>query len=78
MVKKNWRFKLSEASQRFRLTPTEQRVAMVVAAASLQGELIAAESQLKGLEEIYSSNNVRVRSLRARITELKKPLLKKS
>ena len=37
MVKKNWRFKLREARQRFRLTPTEKRVAMFVAAAFTLG-----------------------------------------
>lgn len=48
----------------------EQGKAMVEAAASLQGEEIAAESQLRGLEQIYTGNNVRVRSVRARIAEL--------
>jgi capsule polysaccharide export protein KpsE/RkpR len=52
----------------------EQGRAMVEAAAILQGQLIAAESELKGLEAIYTANNVRVRSVRARITELQKQL----
>jgi len=52
----------------------EQGKAMVGAAATLQGQLIAAESQLKGLEQIYTPNNVRVRSIQARITELQKQL----
>ncbi len=54
------------------LDPKEQGRAMVEAAASLQGELIAAESQLKGLEEIYAASNVRIRSLQARIAELQR------
>jgi len=54
----------------------EQGKAMVGAAATLQGELIAAESQLQGLKEIYTENNVRVRSLRARVTELQAQLAK--
>jgi capsule polysaccharide export protein KpsE/RkpR len=48
--------------------------AIVEVAASLQGELIAAQSQLRGLEQIYSPNNVRVKSLRARIAELEAKL----
>jgi uncharacterized protein involved in exopolysaccharide biosynthesis len=48
-----------------------QGKAMVEAAATLQGELIAAESQLKGLEAIYTDQNVRVRALHARIAELR-------
>ena len=52
----------------------EQGKAMVTAAATLQGELIAAQSQLEGLRQIYSDNNVRVRSLRARVAELQNQL----
>ncbi|HEV2197421.1 MAG TPA: hypothetical protein VGR55_17675 [Candidatus Acidoferrum sp.] len=54
----------------------EQGKAMVEAAATLQGQLIAAESQLEGLKQIYTDNNVRVRSVRARINELKRQLEK--
>ena len=54
----------------------EQGRAMLEAAATLQGQLIAAEAELKGLQEIYTSNNVRVRSVRARISELKSQLEK--
>ena len=49
----------------------EQGKAMVEAAAVLQGHLIAAESELEGLRQIYTDNNVRVRAVRARIAELK-------
>ena len=58
------------ASKNTTIDIKEQGKAMMDAAATLMGQLIAAESQLKGLEEIYSSNNVRVRSVQARITEL--------
>jgi uncharacterized protein involved in exopolysaccharide biosynthesis len=51
-----------------------QGKAMVEAAAVLQGQLIAAESELSGLEAIYTDQNVRVRSLRARVTELREQL----
>jgi uncharacterized protein involved in exopolysaccharide biosynthesis len=51
-----------------------QGKAMVEAAATLEGQLIAAESELEGLKQIYSDNNVRVRSTQARINELKQQL----
>jgi capsule polysaccharide export protein KpsE/RkpR len=54
----------------------EQGRAMVEAAAQLQGELIAAESEEKGLEAIYASSNPRVRAVEARVMELRKQLEK--
>jgi len=54
----------------------EQGKAMVEAAATLQGKLIAAQSELEGLRQIYADNNVRVRSVRARIDELSQQLQK--
>jgi uncharacterized protein involved in exopolysaccharide biosynthesis len=54
----------------------EQGRAMVEGATMLQGNLIAAQSELSGLEQIYTGNNVRVRALRARIMELKQQLVK--
>jgi uncharacterized protein involved in exopolysaccharide biosynthesis len=50
--------------------------AMVEAAATLQGQLIAAEAEASGLEKIYTVNNVRVRALQARIGELREQLQK--
>ena len=52
----------------------EQGKAMVTAAATLQGELIATESELQGLRQIYTDNNVRVRATEARAAELKHQL----
>jgi uncharacterized protein involved in exopolysaccharide biosynthesis len=52
----------------------EQGKAMVEAAATLQGHLIAAQSELEGLRQIYADNNVRVRAVRARIAELQAKL----
>jgi uncharacterized protein involved in exopolysaccharide biosynthesis len=49
---------------------------MIGAAAELQGQLIAAETQLEGLRQIYTSNNVRIRSLQARIDEYRHQLQK--
>jgi uncharacterized protein involved in exopolysaccharide biosynthesis len=51
-----------------------QGKAMVEAAARLQGELIAAESEQRGLEQVYTANNVRVKSVQARIGELRRQL----
>lgn len=56
----------------------EQGRAMVEAAAALEGQLIAAKSELEGLKQIYSDNNVRVRATRARIAELQNQLEKVS
>jgi capsule polysaccharide export protein KpsE/RkpR len=54
----------------------EQGKAMVEAAAILQGQMMAAQSELEGLRQIYSDNNVRVRSTQARIAELRHQLQK--
>lgn len=51
-----------------------QGKAMVQAAAELQGRLIAAQSELSGLQQIYSDNNARVRTAQARVNELQKKL----
>ncbi len=56
----------------------EQGRAMFDAAATLTGQLVAAQSELKGLEAIYTPNNVRVQSVQARITELGRQLAKMS
>jgi capsule polysaccharide export protein KpsE/RkpR len=54
----------------------EQGRAMVNAAAILQGQLIAARSELEGLRQIYADSNVRVRSMQARVAELEDQLKK--
>jgi uncharacterized protein involved in exopolysaccharide biosynthesis len=64
------------ASKNTTLDITDQGKAMLEGAARLQGELIAAQSELEGLEQIYTGNNVRVRSVRARVDELKRQLSK--
>lgn len=64
------------ASQNTAINIPEQGKAMVMAAATLQGQLIAAESELKGLSEIYTANNVRVRAVQARVSELRRQLEK--
>jgi uncharacterized protein involved in exopolysaccharide biosynthesis len=50
--------------------------AIVEAAANLAGQMIAAQSQLEGLRQIYTDNNPRVQSLNARVAELRKQLQK--
>lgn len=52
------------------MDPQDQGRAMMDAAARVQGEIIAAEAELKGLQQIYSDDNVRVRTLKARIETL--------
>ncbi|MGB8063168.1 MAG: Wzz/FepE/Etk N-terminal domain-containing protein [Candidatus Sulfotelmatobacter sp.] len=64
------------ASKNTALDVKEQGRAMIGAAGELEGELIAAETELEGLRQIYTSNNVRVRSLEARIAEYKRQLQK--
>jgi capsule polysaccharide export protein KpsE/RkpR len=62
------------SSKNTTLNPPEQAKAIVTAAATLQGQLIAAESQLRGLQTIYTDSDVRVQTLRANIAELRKQL----
>ena len=61
----------SFASKTGALDVPSQTKAMVESEATLEGQLVAAESELQGLEQIYTDNNIRVRTLRARIAELK-------
>jgi len=56
--------------------PQNEGRAVMDAAARMQGELIASETELKGLQQIYSDDNVRVRTLKARIAELQAQLKK--
>jgi uncharacterized protein involved in exopolysaccharide biosynthesis len=53
-----------------------QGEAMVTAGATLQGELIAAEAELEALRQIFTDNNVRVRSAQARVNQLRRSLEK--
>ncbi len=51
-----------------------QGKAMVEAAATLQGELIASQAELSSLQQVYADTNVRVRAAQARVNELQKKL----
>jgi len=62
------------ASKNTAIDIPEQGKAMVDAAATLQGQLIAAQAELSGLQQIYTDNNVRVRAAEAHVEELQKKL----
>jgi capsule polysaccharide export protein KpsE/RkpR len=64
------------ASQNAAIDISEQAKAMVNSAADLQAQLIAAQSMLKGLEQIYTENNPRVRQVQAQVAELQAQLQK--
>jgi capsule polysaccharide export protein KpsE/RkpR len=56
--------------------PQNESRTVMDAAARMQGELIANETELKGVQQIYSDDNVRVRTLKARMAELQSQLKK--
>lgn len=58
------------------LNPQAQGRAVLEASTNLQGHLIAAESELRGLQQIYTSDNIRIRSASARVSELRRELNK--
>jgi uncharacterized protein involved in exopolysaccharide biosynthesis len=62
------------ASKNTALNIPEQGKAMIEAAGTLQGQLIAAQTELQGLKQIYTDNNVRVRAAQARVDELSSQL----
>jgi uncharacterized protein involved in exopolysaccharide biosynthesis len=64
------------ASQNAAVDIPDQAKAMVTAGAQLQSELIVAESELKGLQQIYASENGRVKAAKARVGELQRQVEK--
>jgi uncharacterized protein involved in exopolysaccharide biosynthesis len=58
------------ASQNGAVDIPDQAKSMVAAGAELQSQLIVAQAELKGLQQIYTVNNARVRSAKARVDEL--------
>lgn len=64
------------ASKKGAIDIPEQGKAMVTAAATLQGQLIATEAELQSMRQIYTSKNVRVQSLQAQVNELRQQLAK--
>jgi len=64
------------ASKNAAIDIKEQGKAMVEAAAILEGQLIAAQTELQGLRQIYTDQNIRVRATQARINELHRQIVK--
>jgi len=64
------------SSRNATLDPQKQGEATVEAAGKLEGELIGVESELSGLEAMYTDDNVRVKQARARAGELQSQLRK--
>ncbi len=64
------------ASKNSAIDIKEQGKAMLEAAATLQGESIAARSELEGLRQFFGDSNVRVRAAQARVNELEDQLKK--
>jgi capsule polysaccharide export protein KpsE/RkpR len=58
------------ASKNTALDIQAQGKAMIEAGATLEGQLIGAETELQSLKQIYSDGNVRVRTMQARVNEL--------
>lgn len=56
------------------LNPQSQGQALIMSATQLQSQLIASESELQGLKEMYGDDNVRVRQSRARVDELRRQM----
>lgn len=64
------------ASKNTALDIREQGRAMISAGANLEGQLIAAQTELEGMRQIYTDDNIRVRSVEARIAELRRQMQK--
>jgi capsule polysaccharide export protein KpsE/RkpR len=62
------------SSQNLTMDIKSQGQATVEAGAILQGKMIAAESELRGLQQIYSQENPRVRSAEAAVMEMRRQL----
>jgi uncharacterized protein involved in exopolysaccharide biosynthesis len=58
------------------LDPQQEGKAMLDAAGNITAQLIASESQLEGLRQIYTDRHPRVKTLNARVEELRKQLQK--
>jgi len=59
------------ASKNGALDVPSQTKAMVETEAQLQGSLVAAQSELESLRQVYTDNNIRVRTVRAKLEALK-------
>ncbi|HEY4904188.1 MAG TPA: lipopolysaccharide biosynthesis protein [Candidatus Sulfotelmatobacter sp.] len=64
------------ASKNTAIDIKEQGKSMIEAAALVEGQLIAAQTELQSLRQLYTENNVRVRATQARVDELRRQLQK--
>ena len=64
------------ASKNSAIDIQEQGKAMIESAATLEGQSVAAQTELEGLKQIYTGDNVRVRTIQARVDELDRQLQK--
>jgi uncharacterized protein involved in exopolysaccharide biosynthesis len=64
------------ASNNVALDIPEQSKAMLEASSQLEGQMIAAQTELQGLRQIYTDSNIRVRETQARIDEIQRQLEK--
>ncbi len=62
------------ASKNAAINVPEQGKAMIAAAAGLEGQLIAAQTELESLKQVYTDSNVRVREAQARVDELRRQI----
>jgi uncharacterized protein involved in exopolysaccharide biosynthesis len=62
------------ASKNTAIDVPQQGKAMIEAAASLEGQLIAEETELQSLRQIYTDSNVRVKSMEAQVASLRRQL----
>jgi len=66
----------SFASKNTTIDIQSQAKAMIESGAALQGQLIADETELQGLRQIYSDSNLRVRAMQAQVDEIQRQLQK--
>jgi len=64
------------ASKNSTLDIKEQTKAMVTAGAQLQGQIVVAQSELEGLQQTYTDDNIRVRAVKARLASLRREMAK--
>lgn len=62
------------ASKNTAINIEAQGKAMIEAAGTLEGQLIAAQTELESLKQVYTAGNVRVRATQARVDELQRRL----
>jgi uncharacterized protein involved in exopolysaccharide biosynthesis len=62
------------ASKNTAINIEAQGKAMIEAAGTLEGQLIAAQTELESLKQVYAAGNVRVRATQARVDEIQRRL----